>query len=277
MNVYEIVTEEIVKSLEAGVVPWKKPWTGSNPTSWQTKKEYRGINFFILSASKYVNPYWFTFNQVKKLGGYVTGTGTPIVFWNFIEKEEVDENGKKVKKSTPFLRYYKVWNFEQVQGVDIKFEEKKLDFVPIEEAEKVISGYKNCPEIVSKEQRAYYAPKQDYINLPKKESFSSVEDYYSTAFHEIVHSTGHEKRLKRNLEGGFGSNSYGKEELVAELGAAFLNAKTGINSTIENNAAYIDNWIKAIKGDSKLVVTAAGAAQKAVDYIGENEVNEVNE
>ena len=270
MNVYEIVTEQIVKSLEAGVIPWKKPWNGGHePKSWSTKKVYRGINYFLLACSKHQGEFWFTYNQVKKLGGYVTGAGTPIVYWNFIEKEEIDDNGKKKTSSVPFLRYYKVWNQEQVHDVDLNIDshEETIEFEPIEEAEKVLSSYATCPVIKHEEQRAYYSPSQDIINLPKKETFHSVEQYYATAFHEAVHSTSHETRLNRDLKGGFGKESYGKEELVAELGSAFLCAKTGINSTIENQASYIDNWIKAIKGDSKLIVTASGKAQKAVDYI----------
>ena len=179
----------------------------------------------------------------------------------------------KTKKQVPILRYYTVFNLDQIDGVEAPDapEPSTRDFVPIEEAAKIVSGMGQRPEIIHKEPRAYYRPSTDTVNLPRPELFEKAEEYYSTAFHELTHATGHETRLNRRPSSEirhFGDRDYSQEELVAEMGAAFLCAKARIEqATIENSAAYIQGWLAALKGSPKLVVHAAAQAQRAADFI----------
>jgi antirestriction protein ArdC len=271
-KVYEIVTDRILQALEKGVVPWHKPWTGGGlPASLKTKKEYRGINVFLLAFTPHKSRFFLTYKQAEALGGHVKKgeKGYPIIFWTFIDKDKEDSDKKK---KIPLLRYYTVFNLEQCEGIPLPKEEQeettKREHNPIKAAEAIIAGYDDCPTIGHNEQRAYYCPSLDTVNLPVPESFENAEAYYATAFHELSHSTGHEKRLDRKISGSFGSHAYGEEELIAEMSAAYLCALAGIdNSTIENSAAYIESWRKSIKENVKLVVSAAGKAQKSADYI----------
>jgi antirestriction protein ArdC len=272
MNVYEIVTERIVKALEAGTVPWVKPWIGGNRAmNLVSRKPYRGVNIFLLDSSKYVSPYWATFNQIRNLGGYVKKgeKASIVVFFKMLEKEA---DGTAKSKRIPYLRYYNVFNTDQTEGLKVPAAAVASNpFTPIETCENIVMGMPERPEIRSEEQRAYYFPLADFVNMPKKDTFRSPEEYYSTLFHELTHSTGHESRLNR--EGvrdcvPFGSTNYSKEELVAEMGAAFLCAIAGIeNKTVDNSVAYLQNWIQKLKGDAKLIVSAATQAQKAADFI----------
>jgi len=281
MNVYEIITEEILKKLESGEVPWLQPWTGGGyPKNLVSKKEYRGINVFMLSCSRYTSPYWVSYKQAQELGGNVKKgeKSTIVVFWKQIRVKdndgEVGEDGELSSKTLPFLRYYRVFNVEQCEGLDDKVPNAgpaNPDFQPIEACESVVDGMPNRPEIQHQEPRAYYHPKNDFVNMPNKENFDKEEFYYSVLFHELGHSTGHEKRLSRKKQDDwsmFGSEKYSKEELVAEMTAAFLCGHCGIErETIDNSAAYIQNWSKRLKEDKKMIVLAAAQAQKAADYI----------
>lgn len=272
MNVYEIVTERIIKQLEAGTVPWVKPWVGGNRAmNLISKKAYRGINVFLLDSAKYCSPYWATFNQIRNLGGNVKRgeKASIVVFFKMLDKEK---EGTPKARPVPFLRYYSVFNTDQAEGIKIPAGAVVSNpFTPIETCENIVTGMPDRPTIKSDEQRAFYAPILDYVNMPKRDTFRSPEEYYSTLFHELTHSTGHESRLNR--EGvrdcvPFGSTNYSKEELVAEMGAAFLCAVAGIeNKTVDNSAAYLQTWIQRLKGDSKLIVQAATQAQKASDFI----------
>jgi antirestriction protein ArdC len=272
MKVYELIADRIMDLLKQGIIPWKKPWHAVGfPRNLVSNKDYRGVNLFILSSTGFTQPYWLTFNQAKELGGSVKRgeKGIPVVFWKILKKEE--ENSQK-EVNIPFLRYYTVFNVEQCEN--LKKEPPKIEkqpFEPIELCEKVISDWKEKPEIRHKELSAFYTPKEDFINMPKKEFFKGNPFYYSTLFHEFVHSTGHPKRLNRkgiSEIGAFGSAVYSKEELVAEMGSSFLSGHCGIdNSVLLNNAAYIASWLKALDSDRAMVVFAASQAQKAVDYI----------
>lgn len=272
-KVYEIITEKIIEKLEQGKVPWNKPWnsSASSPKNFLTMKDYRGINVLLLGIAGYSCPYWLTFKQVKEKGGSVKKgeKGTIIVFYKWLEYEDKD-NPEETKKF-PMLRYYHVFNLEQTTGIDFEIPGEVLnDNQKIENCEKVVNGYVDKPKI-NQGQRACYSPLLDYIEMPKMEKFNSSEYYYSTLFHEMIHSTGRENRLNRKTVTDlcpFGSTNYSKEELIAEIGAAFLCGITGIeNKTIDNNTAYIQNWLKSLRNDKKLIVLAAGAAQKAADYM----------
>jgi len=272
MNVYEIITEKIIERLESGDIPWHKPWTGDDwPKNLISKKEYRGINVFLLGCQKYSNPYWVTYKQAKQVGGNVKKgeKSSIIVFWKQIKvKDPVDP-----EKLIPMLRYYRVFNIEQCEGIDLKkipVSEVNHDFQSIDACEKTINDMQNKPNIEHGENKAYYRPSTDIVNMPKKENFVNEEFYYSVLFHEIGHSTGHKSRLDRkNFETGcFGSETYTKEELVAEMTAAFMCGCHKIeNKTLDNSAAYIKSWLRKLKNDPKMVVLAAAQAQKAADYI----------
>jgi len=275
MKVYEIITDRIMEKLEQGCVPWHKPWAGNSEYQKNliTKKEYRGINVFILSCAGYASPYWLTYKQAKELGGNIQKgeKGSPVVFWKWLEKKSDDETEEKI----PMLRYYTVFNVCQTEGID----EKKIpelaikynELEKIEICEQVIARMPKRPEIVHKEQRAYYRPSNDTLNMPLFESFDDAEKFYSVIFHELTHSTGHQSRLNRKgitEIAAFGSKEYSKEELVAEMGAAFLCGHCQIeNKTIDNSAAYIKSWLSKLHDDKKMVVVAAAQAQKAADFI----------
>jgi len=283
MNVYEIVTEKIVKLLEQGIVPWRRPWTSTGlPRNLVSKKPYRGINYFLLSASKYVSPFWLTYRQATELGGHVRKgeESTIVIFWKVedlkqsnqdLDTEETNEGNRR----RFVLRYYRVFNLEQCelpQSVIDKLPKIEThQYDPIEAAERIIAAMPDPPEIVRGGSKAFYSPLTDRITLPPRELFISADEFYASLDHELVHSSGHVKRLGREgicEAAPFGSPVYSKEELVAEMGAAFLCAEAGIsNAVIENQAAYLANWLKQVGDNRKLLIHAAAQAQHAVDYI----------
>ena len=274
-SVYSIVTEQILKQLESGVAPWRKPWRTEPPCNLVSGKEYRGINPFLLASQGYGSRYWLTFNQANKLGGHIRkGEKSSIVaFWHIGEEKTVRDADDNTRKEKPFLlRYYRVFNIEQTEGIANKLGLGNATprLPSIERCEAIVNGMPNAPA-VQQDPRAWYRPSTDTVGMPSRSLFSSAEEYYSTIFHELTHSTGHASRVGREgIENiaAFGSESYSKEELIAEMGAAMLCGVTGISpATISNSAAYLQGWIKRLRGDSKLVVSAASQAQKAADYI----------
>ncbi len=284
MNVYEQVTNRIMEILETGTIPWKKPWRSSEGAkNLISKKAYRGINQFLLNCSPYASPYWLTFNQARQKAGQVRKgeKSTPVVFWKWVERKAVsDEDDNSATGKVPLLRFYKVFNLEQVDGITAPVEEEQTvnTFSPIEQAELIISNMPQRPKIMYGGERACYSPRLDYIQLPSKEAFTSPEEFYSTAFHELAHSSGHASRLSRKgmlNPSYFGSHDYSQEELVAEFGASMLCGFAGIEQqTLENSAAYIQGWLKVLKGDKKLAIVAAGQAQRAADFILNNQHTE---
>lgn len=290
LDVYQIITSRIIELLEQGTVPWKKPWTEDGvgiPKNLLSKRPYRGINFWLLLSLNYQQNLFLTWDQIKTIGASVKKDekGHVVVFWKNtqMQPEELDDKGNPKMKQT--LRYYKVFNIEQCrdipEGLLPKQEASQNDFNPIMECESIMHSFTSCPDIQHKEQRAYYHPQQDFINMPKRNSFSSEASYYATLFHELVHSTGHEKRLGRTSVTDmheFGSEAYSLEELIAEMGTAYLCSFAGIgNEEIENSAAYIDGWLAKFKNDKRFIVKASGQAQKAVDYILNAQPNQQGE
>lgn len=268
-KVYDYVTQNIIEQLKQGTIPWQKPWRDGVPINYITRKPYRGINLFLLPKSG----EYLTFKQVEGLGGKVKkgSKAHMIVFWKIskYEKEKKLSSGETRTEEVivPILRYYKVFHLSDVEGIESKLE--TFEHNSIESAEKIVNEYNEVP-ILHLEDSAYYSPSRDFINLPSKEKFSKIEEYYSTAFHEIVHSTGHKSRLNRFEPEGmiFGSETYSSEELVAELGASMLCGVAGIEQmTINNSAAYIKSWLSKLQGDSTLIIRASSKAQKASDYI----------
>lgn len=272
-DVYQIVTDRIIELLEAGTVPWNKPWKGNDqfPMNLVSKKLYRGVNIWMLHCAGFGSPYWVSYKQARDLGGFVkAGEKSSIaVFWKRFETKDKTTGEKKF---IPLLRYYRVFNVEQCDGLNYPKPEGQapLAFNPIETCESIVAGMPNPPTIRHGEARAYYRPAADVVNMPAKEIFDAETSYYATLLHELAHATGHESRLNRKLEEneGFGSSKYAKEELIAEMASSFLCGKAGIvNSIIDNSAAYIANWLQVLKNDRKLVVQAAGAAHRAADHI----------
>lgn len=277
-DVYQIITDRILDQLEQGCVPWQKPWRsvgGVAPTNLHSGRPYRGINVFLLSVAPFSSPYWLTFRQAKERGGHVKAgsKGYPVVYWNWREvTEETTGNEEPKTKLVPFLRYYTVFNVEQTEGVAYpKPETLDNNNNSIEACEQIVANMPHRPVIRHQGDAAYYQPTADRVTMPPMGLFRSSEEYYSTLFHELTHSTGHESRLARPTLTElcpFGSTNYSKEELVAEMGAAFLCGQTGIeNRTIDNSAAYIKNWLSKLRNDRKMVVCAAAQAQKAADLI----------
>jgi antirestriction protein ArdC len=268
LDVYEMVTDKIVAALEKGIVPWQRPWTAlGGPRNLQSKRPYGGLNAFLLSLSPYTSPYWTTFKAAKAAGGSVKKgeKGTIVVFWKILEVD--DTQAKSGKKKIPLLRYYTVFNTEQCEGLNVP-DSKLPDFEPIEEAQRVIDNMPEVPVINFGGDRAYYAPMTDEIQLPMPEVFDTPESYYQVAYHELAHSTGHEKRLHRIKDwSSFGSEPYAQEELVAEMASAMVCGAIGLDPKIDSSAAYIDGWLAKLKNDKKFIMQAAGKAQKASDFI----------
>lgn len=275
-RIYEMITERVITLLEQGTIPWRKPWTGGGasdmPINLKSKREYRGINVFLLACMGYGSRYWLSYKQAKEKGGQVRKgeKGTPVIFWKRYETKD-RKTGEDIE--VPVLRYYTVFNLDQIDDIDAPDApiEVNPNFKPIEEAERIITNMPERPTIEHMQPRAFYRPSTDTVNLPKAELFAQPEEYYSTAFHELTHSTGHESRLNRRPSTEirhFGDKEYSQEELVAEMGSAFLCAQARIEQvTLENSVAYIDGWLSVIKGSPKLVVQAAAQAQRAADFI----------
>lgn len=283
IDVYQMVTDRIIAMLEQGDIPWDRPWTGAG--RWAIKRA-TGEPYSILNQMLLGNPgEYLSFNECKKLGGKIKkgAKAKIVVFWKMLDKPMEDKSGRpvvgddgKVKMRTiPFLKYYNVFHIDDCEGLEPKhYEDKLRAFDPIDKAEEVIAGYVQRSGIGLehvKQGRAYYSPDMDKVVLPLKEQFTSEAGYYGTAFHELTHSTGHKSRLDRIVAGSFsfGDETYSKEELVAEIGSASLMNILGIetDASIRNNAAYIQSWIKALRNDKKLIVSAASKAGKAVELV----------
>lgn len=276
IDVYQIITDRIIAMLEKGTVPWQKPWNGgaNAPKNLVSGKEYRGVNSFILAASGFESPYWLTFKQAAALGGSVRKgeKATPVVFWKWLE---VDDNDSVTgKKRIPLLRYYSVFNVAQCDDIPadkLPAPVTERKHTAVEEAEAVVQAMPKKPAIKLGHSAAFYSPASDFVGMPSPETFKASEYYYGTLFHELTHATGHASRLARKgiVEfDEFGSDQYAGEELVAEMGAAFLCGHVGIvDRVVDNSAGYISHWLGKLRDDRKLVVQAAAQAQKAVDFI----------
>ena len=303
-DIYAEVTDRIIKQLEQGVIPWHKPWRSvcthfvKAPVDLRkvafnriTKTAYSTLNQMLLSrAGEYAS-----FKQWTELGGKIRkgSKAEIVVFWKWLDvKTEEDENGEQKIKKVPYLRYNQVFHIDDVEGVkplaldqiakpEGKPEAEPVIFNPVEEAEALIIAYTEREKIKISYggDSAYYSPAFDAIQLPERFQFGQKSgEFYSTAFHEIAHSTGAKHRLDRLTADRFGSVNYSKEELVAEISAAGMLNLLGIETpaTFNNSAAYIQSWIKALKNDNKMIVMASGKAEKAVQYIinGKEEVKE---
>lgn len=272
-DIYAAVTDRIIQQMENGVLPWTKPWGGiaGGAYSGATGKPYSLLNQMLLSKPG----AYYTFNQIQKQGGCVRKgeKSQMVVFWKQIPVREQDiQTGEIREDLIPMLRYYKVFHIDQCDGISCtNVTQKQLH--TDKDADTIISTYldRSGVKLIQRvSDEAYYSPSRDCVVLPVPEQFKSMEERYSTAFHELAHSTGHQSRLNRlRTTARFGSESYSKEELVAEITATALMNHTGLetNGTFRNSTAYIQNWLIALRNDKRLIVSASGAATKAFDYI----------
>lgn len=271
------MTDKLIARMETGNLVWNKPWKSNIlPQNFITRKPYAGWNLFATLYSEFENPYYLTFNQITKLGGKVIkgSKGISIMFWNISTKEVVKDGVTKENKMF-FAREYTVFNAEQIEGID--FTVKVSENVKIntcEELENLIYNLDSPLKIKhSESDRAFYTPTFDFIQMPNKSQFKGTAEYYSTLAHETIHATGHSARLNRFSmnDGKFDSqkHSYSFEELVAEIGASYLNAMFGIatEESENNSAAYLQGWLKVFKADNQMLYKASVEAQKAVNYI----------
>jgi antirestriction protein ArdC len=284
VDVYDVVTTKILAALENGTAPWSKPWdsvTGA-PKSFSSRKAYRGVNAILLGLEQaeknYRSAYWLTFNQMAKLGGRLKGEkgtqkGTLVTFWKLLPIED-EATGKK--KMIPLLKHFYLFNLDQTEGIEKLPKDAFPVARPVPSAEErhaaaqsVVDAWAAKPVIEHGGDSAHFTWSTDVLTMPPVESFKGLDEYHATLFHELTHSTAAEHRLDRKESRGnaFGSHAYGREELIAEMGAAFLCAETGIQATLDNSAAYLASWIKTIKEDPRAIIVAAGKAQKAADMI----------
>lgn len=276
-NVYDMVTDRIIAELEKGQIPWQKPWTGVRDGAYNriTKRPYSLLNQMLLQH----RGEYATFKQWQDLGGHVRkgAKSEIVVFWKIFESKETNPDTGEIEiKKIPLLRYYNVFHISQVDGVEPLAPEQLNDEVePIEAGDKIINDYINREHlnfVECKSNKAYYSPSNDTVVVPLKEQYNLINEYYSTTFHELTHSTGHKNRLNRLQSGAvsaFGSENYSKEECVAEIGSATLMSIAGIETpkTFRNSTAYIQNWLQVLRNDNKFIVSASSKAEKAVNYI----------
>ena len=284
MDLFQIITDRIVAELEQGVIPWQKPWSGvQGAISHTTGKRYSLLNQILLGCR---SGEFVTFKEAQREGGRIKKgeKASMIVFWKFIETAKRDDDGnvihgadgKPLMESVPFLRYYNVFHIDQCEGIQPHFAEDPTPgeyLSPDVAAEQIVEDYVQRSGVkltIQHSDRAFYSPSSDSVTVPELAQYTSVSEYYSTLFHELTHSTGHYSRLNRlSKEASFGSELYSKEELIAELGAAFLVNHAGLETTssFRNSAGYIQSWLKQLKEDKRLIVSAAGKADKAVAMI----------
>lgn len=291
LDTYKMVTDRICELLEQGLVPWAKPWKSVTAWAWSGSngKTYSFLNQMLLAdpSKKYssltdfqndICGEWLTFHQVQERGGSVRKGehGRKIVFYTPLTVKDEESEDEGATKTIPYLNVYTVFHIRQCENIEQKFhldDEKLYDFSPDTTAESVAMGYITREGIKYEPvrgDRAYYRPSTDTIVTPLPEQFEDSAEYYSTLFHEMVHSTGHQKRLNRiNGCAAFGDESYSTEELVAEIGSASLMATLNVGSekNITKSASYIQNWLKALRNDKRMIVTASGRAEKAIRRI----------
>jgi len=279
-DIYQDVTDRIIEQLEAGTAPWVRSWQSTSinqmPHNAKTGRPYNGVNVLMCWATQmqkgYTSNAWLTFKQAKELGGSVRKgeKGTTVVFWKFLKKTEQQPSGEDKAVTIPMARAYTVFNVEQCDGLKLPkretAEEQLSDHERHEAAEHIIdlSG----AEVVLNGDKPCYVPAFDRVHMPELGAFNTAEDFYATHLHELTHWTGHRSRCDRDLTGRFGTESYAAEELIAELGAAFLCAELGIECKLQH-ASYIDSWLRVLKQDKRAIFTAASMATKAATFLKE--------
>jgi antirestriction protein ArdC len=285
-DLYAEVTQQVIAALEAGTTPWICPWDRVHgsvmPANLSTGRPYRGVNVLLLNLQTatrgYVLNRWLTFQQARALGAHVRRgeSGTPIVFFKILETDGerrgglIDGAGERdlsTRKVIPLLRSFTVFNAAQIEGLPetlVASPALPADWSPVPAAETLLA--RSGAEIRHGGDRAFYRPGDDVIQLPLRHAFDSIDAYYATALHELTHWTGHASRCNRVLSSRAHIEAYAFEELVAEMGAAFLCSHCGIQGELQH-ASYIASWLEALRNDKRLVFTAASLAQKASDSL----------
>jgi antirestriction protein ArdC len=272
-DVSTIITNRILLQLEHGTVPWRQTWrTAGRPKNMVTGRYYRGINVLLLSSMGFTENIFLTLKQVNELGGSIKKGvhACPVVFWSQKDVAKANSEEKEVKR---VLRYYNVFNIEQCLHIpENRMEELHFnDAEPILACDKLVVNMPLCPKIYHKGGEAYYDTKNDTVTMPRMKTFTDSESYYVTLYHELIHATGHEKRLGRESimhPEKFASDGYGEEELVAQIGACFLASLSGCTmANFENDVAYIQHWMSRLRNDKRLLLSASSKAQQAVDFI----------
>ena len=269
-DIYAEITNRMIAEMEQGIIPWRKPWMAAGlAISHSTGKPYSLLNQMLLGkAGEYL-----TYKQVQQEGGWVRKgeKAHMVVFWKWLDKED-EETGEVTQ--IPFLRYYNVFHVDQCENIKAKWAVKLPQTASADTAaEAIIADYVKREGVRIEHQqgdRAFYRPSTDTITLPLMKQFAETAEYYGTLLHECVHSTGHMNRLNRlDATAFFGSEAYSREELIAEIGAAALVNRVGLETSksFRNNAAYIQNWLQVLKNDKRFIVSVAGKAEKAVDLI----------
>ena len=282
-DVYTRVTNRIIADLEQGVRPWQKPWDAGNAAGalvWPRRAsgaQYRGINVMLLWGAAaergYQSAIWMTYKQATELGAQVRRgeTGSLVVYANSLKRTETDAKGEETEREIPFMKGYTVFNVEQIDGLPAHYYHKADEQTrePIARIEQAESYFANTGATIRHGgDKAYYSPALDHIQMPLRESFWYPESYYAVLAHETTHWTAHPSRLARELGKRFGTRAYAAEELIAEMGSAFLCADLGITPEVRpDQAAYLASWLDVLKADSRAIFTAAAQAQRAVDFL----------
>ena len=268
VDIYTEVTNRVIERLEKGFAPWLKPWHTTNTLdkNIKTGNEYNGINRIILGMSGFDSNIWGSFKQWKDLGANVKlhEKGTCIVFYKPVSGVKVTSEGDEIIYNSVFTTSY-IFNAEQVEGIEIKF--RIVEDKPFSNNAMVDTMVTNTgAHIKHGGNSAYFSPSEDYINMPIKSDFFDEANYYATLLHELTHWSGHKHRLDRTKGKRFGDTQYAFEELIAELGSAFLCEKYAVKGDIRHEG-YIQSWLKALKNDNKMIFKASAYAQKSTDYI----------
>ena len=271
---YQTITNQIIQALEAGIQPWVCPWDRTQatglPINASTHQPYQGMNIMLLWMSaaerNFSSPYWLTFKQAKDLGGKVRKgeKGTTIFFYSMVQKKGVENEKEEVY---PMLKTYTVFNLDQIDDFSLEQDEKNAPRHEIELLEEVEAFIEATQaKITYGGQKAFFRPSTDIVVIPDRARFHSTADLYATIMHELMHWSGHKSRLDRDMKGVFGSKDYAQEELVAELGSAFLMATFGVVGEVQHKS-YIASWLEALRNDKRYIFKAAAQASKAHQYL----------
>ncbi len=268
-DIYQIVTDRIVEALEGGSIPWLKPWKDGNnadpsmPFNATTGRAYNGVNVLLLWSMPYESNGWLTYKQAAACGGNVKKgeKSTLITYWQFFKEKK---NGVETGNSIPMLKYYKVFNVEQCENLE---KLKAIEPLEIETTSALELSQNNGACVKHGGNRAFFKPSADYIQMPPQANFNESNGYDCTLLHELTHWTGHKSRLERDFTGRFGDESYAFEELIAEMGSAFLCSMLNVEENILQHSSYIESWLKVLKNDKRAIFTASSQAKKATEFL----------
>jgi antirestriction protein ArdC len=279
-SLHQRITDQIIADLEAGTRPWIKPWTSLGTSVRPVRAcgtPYRGINTLLLwgeaSRRGYTSPTWMTFAQALALGAHVCKgeQGSMVVYANQLQRTEADDTGAETERSIAFLKAYTVFNTQQIEGLPARFDPETTSPTEQESTQAALRFFEYCDMTIHQGgDQAYYAPGSDHIQMPHLSQFRDEESFVATLAHEATHWTKAKHRLDRDFGArSFGDAGYAKEELVAEIGSAFLCADLGLRlEPRPDHAAYLASWLAVLRGDTRFTFSAAAHAQRAVDYLG---------